>query len=249
MELSLNTYSECVAAFREADQLMGSAFRQKLSAFTAAREQYIARNQHKNNPEWGFISKFAADCGVSQPYISGIGQIASNPEIISALINFSSVGYDTALALSKSDPEIIDTALEQLEQTGELTERDITELSEHEIAQIDRDIEREIAERERRLSEIERVVPTDDHIDRLVTLLISGGQQLETYCLRKNTVVEPEQFATFVANRLIDLSDHCGSDPEVYTSNLESIREFIRLVGSALDRVPAQRESHLKLVK
>lgn len=249
MELSLNTYSECVESFRAADQLMGTAFRQKLAAFTAGREQYIARNQHKNNPEWGFITKFSADTGASTTYIGGIAQIADNPEISSALEKFSSVGYDTALALSKSDPEIAERALDHLEQTGELTERDITELSEHELAQIDRDIEREIAERERRLSEIERVVPTDDHIDRLVTLLISGGQQLETYCLRKNTVVQPEQFATFVANRLIDLSDHCGSDPEVYTSNLESIREFIRLVGSALDRVPAERESHLKLVK
>jgi ribosomal protein S13 len=228
---------------------MGSAFRQKLSAFTAAREQYIARNQHKNKPDWGFITKFSTDTGASTTYIGGISQIADNPEISSALENFSGVGYNTALALVNSDPDIADIAIEQLESTGELTVRDIADLSEHEIAQIDRDIEREIAERERRLSEIERVVPTDDHIDRLVTLLISGGQQLETYCLRKNTVVQPEQFATFVANRLIDLSDHCDSDPEVYTSNLESIREFIRLVGSALDRVPEQRESHLKLVK
>lgn len=256
MELSLNTYSECVESFRAADQLMGSAFRQKLAAFRAALE--LAGPE----PERGFQSQFARDCGCSRTYISYINKIASDPDLFSALNKHHSIGFDTWLDLSDCEPEIKTLALEQLEKTGELTCSDIeqlehpdtvvvdrVELSEFEEAQIDREIERENLERERRLSEIERVVPTDDHIDRLVTLLISGGQQLETYCLRKNTVVQPEQFATFVANRLIDLSDHCGSDPEVYTSSLESIREFIRLVGSALDSVPAQRESHLKLVK
>ena len=249
MELSLNTYSECVDSFCAADLAMGSAFRQKLSAFIAARDCFVSDNQSKNNPEWGFISKFAADTGCSTSYIGGISQISDNTEISSALENFSSIGYDAALALSKSEPELVDRALEQLEQTGELTTRDISELSEHEVAQLERDLEREIAESDQRLEQIERIIPADHHIDRLVTLLISGGQQLETYCERTDKTVQPEQFASFVVNRLIDLSDHCGSDPEVYTSNLESIREFIRLVGSALDRVPSQRESHLKLVK
>ena len=251
MNLSLNTYSECVAAFREADQLMGSAFRQKLSAFTAAREQYIARNQHKNNPDWGFISKFAADCGVSQPYISGIGQIASNPKIISALINFSSVGYDTALALSKSDPDIIDTALEQLEQTGELVERDITEieteLSEFETAQIDRDIE---LEREKTRKQIlEYIQPSDSDISRFTHFLFSAGIQLDTYQQKTGEQLTAEKIADFIVQEALADSDRYSGDPEIFAESIRDLRQIVDLFGRALELVSDQRPPKLTIVK
>ena len=251
MNLSLNTYSECVAAFREADQLMGSAFRQKLSAFTAAREQYIARNQHKNKPDWGFITKFSADTGASTTYIGGISQIADNPEISSALEKFSSVGYDTALALSKSDPDIIDTALEQLEQTGELVESDITEieteLSEHELAQIERDTE---LEREKTRKQIlEYIQPSDSDISRITHFLFSAGIQLDTYQSKTGEQLTAEKIADFIVQEALADSDRYSGDPEIFAESIRDLRQIVDLFGRALELVSDQRPPKLTIVK
>jgi hypothetical protein len=247
-----------VDSFRAADQLMGSAFRQKLSAYQRALE--LAGPE----PERGFQSQFAADTGSGRTYISYINKIATDPDLFSALNKHQSVGFNTLLALTEIEPEIKAIALDQLDSTGRLVETDIdnivadyleshssVELSEFEEAQIDREIELERLEREQRAREraLETLVPSDRNIDQLVTLIISGGQQLDSYCLKTNSAVQPETFAAFVANRLVELSDRCGSDPEVYTSNLESVKTFIGLVARALDSVPCQRDSHLKLVK
>lgn len=251
MELTLNTYSECVAAFREADQLMGSAFRQKLSAFTAAREHYIARNQHKTNPEWGFVRHFARETGASKTYIGGISQIADNPELSSALDKFSSVGYDTALALSKSDPDIIDTALEQLEQTGELTERDITEieteLSEFETAQIERDTE---LEREKTRKQIlEYIQPSDSDISRITHFLFSAGIQLDTYQSKTGEQLTAQKIADFIVQEALADSDRYSGDPEIFAESIRDLRQIVDLFGRALELVSDQRPPKLTIVK
>jgi hypothetical protein len=233
---------------------MGSAFRQKLSAFTAAREQYIARNQHKNNPEWGFASKFAADTGASQTYIAGISKIASDPEITSALVNFSSVGYNTALALSESDPEIVERALEQLEQTGELTERDITELSEHERAQIDRDIQRELesqierGEREHQKI-LERIQPADSDISRFTHFLFSAGIQLDTYQQKTGEQLTAEKIASFIVDEASKSAAAYNGDPEIFADSIRDIRQVVDLFGRALELVSDRQPPVLTIIK
>ena len=124
MELSLNTYSECIESFRAADQAMGSAFRQKLAALNSARDCYIA----ETGKSWGFQTQFARDLGVSRSYISGIEKIAQSPEYLESPQTFAGIGYTTALKLVTADSDTKTAALEQIEKTGELTERDIGEL-------------------------------------------------------------------------------------------------------------------------
>jgi hypothetical protein len=243
-----------VDSFRAADKLMGTAFRQKLSAFTAAREQYIARHQHKNNPEWGCITKFSTDTGASTTYIGGISQIADNPEISSALENFSSVGYDTALALSKSDPEIIDTALEQLEQTGELTVSDISELSEHEVAQIERDLEREIEQSEREIENnhkklLERIQPADSDISRFTHFLFSAGIQLDTYQQKTGEQLTADKIASFIIDEASKASDSYNGDPEIFADSIRDIRQVVDLFSRALELVSDRRPPILSVIK
>ena len=69
MNLSLNTYSECVTAFCEADKLMGTAFRQLVQSINTARDFYIEQNSDSENPAWGFQTQFAADCNKTQRFV------------------------------------------------------------------------------------------------------------------------------------------------------------------------------------
>jgi hypothetical protein len=124
VELSLNTYSECIESFRAADLAMGSAFRQKLAALNSARECFIA----ETGKSWGFQTQFARDLGVSQTYISGIDRIAQSPEYLESPQTFSSLGYSTAKKLVELNSDTKTAALEKLERTGELTERDISDI-------------------------------------------------------------------------------------------------------------------------
>jgi len=253
VELSLNTYSECVDSFCAADKLMGTAFRQKLSAFIAARDCFVSDNQSKNNPEWGFASKFAADTGASQTYIAGISKIARDPEITSALVNFSSIGYDTALALSQSEPELVDRALEQLEQTGELTVADISELSEHEVAQIERDLEQ--SEREQWPSErerkklLERIQPADSDISRFTHFLFSAGIQLDTYQQKTGEQLTADKIASFIIDEAIKASDSYNGDPEIFADSIRDIRQVVDLFSRALELVSDRRPPILSVIK
>ena len=260
MELSLNTYSECVAAFREADQLMGSAFRQKLSALSGAREHYIARNQHKTNPEWGFVSKFATDCGVGHPYIVGISQIADKPKIVSALTKFSSVGYNTALALSKSDPDIIDTALEQLEQSGgdlsaigiEPGDSDNAQSQRAKIEQkfgveqpetVDGDFT-EIDSPEPDLSNI-KIDPAsiafgDTDLEQLATFVGLCGSTANLYSNQSGEQLTAEKFSGFVVNNFVQQLD--SLDPshraDHYSFLLNNLTELVGLLQQTIELIP-----------
>jgi transcriptional regulator with XRE-family HTH domain len=124
VELSLNTYSDCIESFRAADQAMGSAFRQKLAALNSARECFIAETGKSR----GFQSQFARDLGVTRSYISGIEKIAQSPEYLESPQTFANIGFTTAKKLVDLDSDTKTAAIEKLEQTGELTERDISDI-------------------------------------------------------------------------------------------------------------------------
>jgi transcriptional regulator with XRE-family HTH domain len=241
VELSLNTYSECVESFREADQLMGSAFRQKLSAYQRALE--LAGPE----PERGFQSQFAADCGVSRAYISRINRVVSDPDLLTAVNNFSKIGIETLSTLASADPELKTAALDQLEQTGELTVADIAELSEFETAQIERDTE---LEREKTRKQIlEYIQPSDSDISRFTHFLFSAGIQLDTYQQKTGEQLTAEKIADFIVAEATADSDRYSGDPEIFAESIRDLRQIVDLFSRALELVSDQRPPKLTLIK
>lgn len=256
MELSLNTYSECVESFRAADLAMGSAFRQKLAAYRTALELAGPK------PERGFQSKFARDCGCSRTYISHINKIASDSDLFSALNKHHSVGFDTWLDLAELEPETKKLALEQLDKTGELTCSDIeqlehpgavfvdsVELSEFEEAQIDREIELERLETLKPDIDLALITPSDRHIDQIVSSAHSAGQQLRVYQQKTGGQLTPDKLATFIEILATDLASSFGDDPEVYSGVISEIRLLSENLVAALDQVSDLPRPKLTVVK
>jgi len=244
VELSLNTYSECVESFRAADLAMGSAFRQKLAAYQRALE--LAGPE----PERGFQSQFAADCGISRAYISRINLVVSDPELLIAINNFSGVGLNTLTTLATADPDTKTAALEQLEQTGELTVADISELSEHEVAQIERDLElsdREIENRHKKL--LERIQPADSDISRFTHFLFSAGIQLDTYQQKTGEQLTADKIASFIIDEASKASDSYNGDPEIFADSIRDIRQVVDLFSRALELVSDRRPPILTVIK
>ena len=250
MELSLNTYSECVESFRAADQLMGSAFRQKLTAYQRALE--LAGPE----PERGFKSKFARETGVSRQYIDRIHRVTTDPDLSIAIDNFSSVGLNTLVALTKSDTETKTAALEQLERDGELTVRDI-ETVEAELAAlleqnpniVDGDFETLDTPAPQPDIDLALITPSDRDIDQIVSSAHSAGQQLRVYLQKTRAPLETEKLATFIEIFATDLASSFGDDPEVYSGVISEIRLLSENLVTALDQVSDLPRPKLKIVK
>lgn len=249
MELSLNTYSDCIESFRAADQAMGSAFRQKLSAYRTAVEL-----QRPDQLPRGFKSQFARDCGVSRQYIDRIHRVVSDPDLSIAIDNFSSVGLNTLVELSKTEPETKTAALEQLERDGELTVSDIAELSEHERAQIDRDIKRELesqlerGEREHQKI-LERIQPADSDISRFTHFLFSAGIQLDTYQQKTGEQLTAEKIASFIVDEASKSAAAYNGDPEIFADSIRDIRQVVDLFSRALELVSDRQPPVLTIIK
>ena len=250
MELSLNTYSECVESFRAADQLMGSAFRQKLSAYQRALE--LAGPE----PERGFIQKFATVCGVTRQYIYRIHRVISDPDLVIAITNFSGLGLDTLTALTAADPETKTAALEQLERDGELTVRDI-ETVEAELATlleqnpniVDGDFETLDTPAPQPDIDLALITPSDRDIDQIVSSAHSAGQQLRVYLQKTRAPLETEKLATFIEIFATDLASSFGDDPEVYSGVISEIRLISENLVAALDQVSDLPRPKLQIVK
>lgn len=262
MELSLNTYSECVESFRAADLAMGSAFRQKLSAYRRALE--LAGP----DPERGFQSRFAADTKTSRTYISHINKIATDPDLFSALNKHQSVGFNTLLLLTESDPEIKARALVHLDSTGELVETDIenivaeiiesesgaVEISEFETAQIERDLERELesqlerGEREHQKI-LERIQPADSDISRFTHFLFSAGIQLDTYQQKTGEQLTAEKIASFIVDEASKSAAAYNGDPEIFADSIRDIRQVVDLFSRALELVSDRQPPVLTVIK
>lgn len=117
--LVTGTWSECVSAFKQADQIMGSAFHQKLRAIGSARELYIA----EHGKEHGFVTRFAEDCGVKQPYMYRINEIEKSKIILASI--FSELGADTLYALAKAPEAVVELAQEHIQSGGSLNVKDV----------------------------------------------------------------------------------------------------------------------------
>lgn len=123
-EVQLDTWNKCVNSFKQADRVMGSAFRQKLEAIDKAREIYV----NNNGKEWGFVSKFAKDCGVKHPYMSKINVISQDKSVLAR--TFSEIGVDTLYALANSPDAVVEAAAEIVERGEKLNTKDVKRLRE-----------------------------------------------------------------------------------------------------------------------
>tara|TARA_S200002703_G_C3786064_1_gene242337 strand:- start:852 stop:1514 length:663 start_codon:yes stop_codon:yes gene_type:complete len=103
---------------------MGSAFRQKLEAIDKAREIYV----NNNGKEWGFVSKFAQDCGVKQPYVYRIDVISKSKIILASI--FSELGANTLYALANAPDAVVEAAAEIVESGDKLSTKDVKRLNE-----------------------------------------------------------------------------------------------------------------------
>lgn len=123
-EVRLDTWNKCVNSFKQADRVMGSAFRQKLEAIDKAREIYV----NNNGKEWGFVSKFAQDCGVKQPYVYRIDVISKSKIILASI--FSELGANTLYALANAPEAVVEAAAEIVESGDKLSTKDVKRLNE-----------------------------------------------------------------------------------------------------------------------
>jgi hypothetical protein len=237
VELSLNTYSECVAAFREADQLMGSAFRQKLSAYQRALE--LAGP----DPERGFQSQFARDTGCDRTYISRINRVVTDPDLLIAINKFSGVGLDTLTTLAAADPETKTAALEQLERDGELTVADIRDLNKPET--VDGDFT-EIDSPEPDLSNIKidpaSIAIGNTEIEQLATFVGLCGSTASLYNNQSGEQLTAETFSGFVVNNFVQQLD--SLDPshraDHYSFLLNNLTELVGLLQQTIELIPSR---------
>ena len=123
-EVRLDTWNKCVNSFKQAYHVMDSAFRQKLQAIDKAREIYV----NNNGKEWGFITKFAEDCGVAKSYISKISTIREDKRFLAR--NFSELGVDALYELANSPDAIVEAAAEIVERGDKLGAKDVKRLQE-----------------------------------------------------------------------------------------------------------------------
>lgn len=235
MELSLNTYSECVESFRAADLAMGSAFRQKLAAYQRALE--LAGPE----PERGFKTKFAADCRVTLAYISRINLICSDPDLLIAINKFSKIGLDTLTTLASSDPETKTAALEQLDSVGKLTVADIRDLNKPET--VDGEFT-EIDSSEIDLSEI-KIDPAsisigNTELEQLATFIGLCGSTASLYNNQSGEQLTAETFSGFVVNNFVQQLD--SLDPshraDHYSFLLNNLTELVSLLQQTIELIP-----------
>ena len=235
MELTLNTYSECVAAFREADQLMGSAFRQKLSAYQRALE--LAGPE----PERGFQSQFARDTGCDRTYINRIDRVLSDRDLLIRINKFSGISLNTLTRLAALDPETKTTALEQLERDGKLTVADIRDLNKPET--VDGEFT-EIDSPEPDLSNI-KIDPAsiafgDTDLEQLATFVGLCGSTANLYSNQSGEQLTAEKFSGFVVNNFVQQLD--SLDPshraDHYSFLLNNLTELVGLLQQTIELIP-----------
>jgi hypothetical protein len=237
VELSLNTYSECVDSFIAADRLMGTAFRQKLAAYQRALE--LAGPE----PEWGFKTKFARDCRVDPSYIHRIHRVVSDPELLIAISNFSSVGLNTLTTLAAADPETKTAALEQLDRDGELTVKNIRDINKPET--VDGDFT-EIDSPEPDLSNI-KIDPAsisigNTEIEQLATFVGLCGSTASLYNNQSGEQLTAETFSGFVVNNFVQQLD--SLDPshraDHYSFLLNNLTELVGLLQQTIELIPSR---------
>ena len=246
MDLSLNTYSECVDSFRAADQLMGSAFRQKLAAYQRALE--LAGPE----TERGFKQKFATDCGVTRQYIYRIDRVVSDSDLVIAITNFSNIGLNTLTALTAADPETKTAALEQLERDGELTVRDIETVEAELAALLEKNpniVEGDFEYLDTPAPDLSniKIDPAsiafgDTDLEQLATFVGLCGSTANLYSNQSGEQLTADKFSGFVVNNFVQQLD--SLDPshraDHYSFLLNNLTELVGLLQQTIELIPTR---------
>lgn len=254
MELTLNTYSECVESFRSADQLMAQCWRQKLSAYQRALE--LAGPE----PERGFRSQFARDCNCHRDYINKIAQISANTELSSALDKHRNIGFNTALALSKLTREKLILAIAELDQSGgdlsaigiESGDSGNTQSQREKLEQkfgaeqpetVDGEFT-EIDSTEPDLSNI-KIDPAsiafgDTDLEQLATFVGLCGSTANLYSNQSGEQLTAETFSGFVVNNFVQQLDSLdpGHRADHYSFLLNNLTELVGLLQQTIELIP-----------
>lgn len=255
MELSLNTYSECVESFRAADQLMAQCWRQKLTAYRAALE--LAGP----DPQRGFQSQFARDCDCSRDYISKIAQISADRELSSALDKHQ-LPYNTTLALLQLTPEQRSSAIRVLDQTGgdlssigiergdksgSKTQREKIEqqFSAEQTEAVDGEFT-EIDSSEIDLSEIKidpaSIAIGNTELEQLATFIGLCGSTASLYSNQSGEQLTAETFSGFVVNNFVQQLDNLDPSDRAdhYSFLLNNLTELVSLLQQTIELIPAR---------
>lgn len=256
MELSLNTYSECVDSFRTADQLMAQCWRQKLTAYQRALE--LAGPE----PERGFQSQFARDCNCGPAYISKIARITANTDLLRALNKHRDIAFNTALALSALPREKLITAIAELDQNGgdlsaigiESGDSGNTQSQRAKIEQkfggeqtetVDGDFT-EIDNTEPDLSNIKidpaSIAIGNTEIEQLATFVGLCGSTASLYNNQSGEQLTAETFSGFVVNNFVQQLD--SLDPshraDHYSFLLNNLTELVGLLQQTIELIPTR---------
>ena len=182
--------------------------------------------------------------------------MVSDPELLIAISNFSSVGLNTLTTLAAADPETKTAALEQLERDGELTVRDIETVEAELAALLEKNpniVEGDFIDLDKPAPQpdidLALITPSDRDIDQIVCSAHSAGQHLRVYQQKTRGELTPDKLATFIEILATDLASGFGDDPEVYSGVVSEIRLLTDHLVAALDQVSDLPRPKLTIVK
>ena len=240
-EVQLDTWNKCVNSFKQADRVMGSAFHQKLEAIDKAREIYV----NNNGKEWGFITKFAEDCGVKKQYVARIDTISKSE--MSLASDFSGLGANTLYALANAPEAVVEAAAEIVERGEKLGTKDVKRLQEsyEDHTEEQRDFVNEVVEQAPRPRPERDYSKNPMNMEKLSVGITSVFWMLNESDYAKNLTAQ--QLADAIMSNIKSYGGK-EQDPMWERRNIEAVTAGVRRLSEAVQYLP-EVTAKLKRVK
>ena len=241
-EVQLDTWNKCVNSFKQADNVMGSAFRQKLEAIGKAREIYV----NNNGKERGFITKFAEDCGITNAYASMINTVSESKKKLNAF-KFSELGANTLSALANAPEAVVEVAAEIVERGDKLSAKDVKRLQEsyEDHTEEQRDFVNEVVEQAPRPRPERDYSKNPMNMEKLSVGITSVFWMLNESDYAKNLTAQ--QLADAIMSNIKSYGGK-EQDPMWERRNIEAVTAGVRRLSEAVQYLP-EVTAKLKRVK
>lgn len=241
-EVQLDTWNKCVNSFKQADRVMGSAFRQKLEAIGKAREIYV----NNNGKERGFITKFAEDCGITNAYASMINTVSESKKKLNAF-KFSELGANTLSALANAPDAVVEAAAEIVERGDKLSAKDVKRLQEsyEDHTEEQRDFVNEVVEQAPRPRPERDYSKNPMNMEKLSVGITSVFWMLNESDYAKNLTAQ--QLADAIMSNIKSYGGK-EQDPMWERRNIEAVTTGVRRLSEAVQYLP-EVTAKLKRVK
>ena len=241
-EVRLDTWNKCVNSFKQADNVMGSAFRQKLEAIGKAREIYV----NNNGKERGFITKFAEDCGITNAYASMINTVSESKKKLNAF-KFSELGANTLSALANAPEAVVEVAAEIVERGDKLSAKDVKRLQEsyEDHTEEQRDFVNEVVEQAPRPRPERDYSKNPMNMEKLSVGITSVFWMLNESDYAKNLTAQ--QLADAIMSNIKSYGGK-EQDPMWERRNIEAVTAGVRRLSEAVQYLP-EVTAKLKRVK